>query len=224
MARCDPELSLWIRWLRVGAQLPLEHVAAVLGRECSFIETYYEKHGRHLRFIPSGPPRRDRRPGPKRLISNRTGTRVRILQDLGYGPDQIATILAIDLDELTDFLSRLEPVRRATLRRPRERRRVPGHLRKPVGRPPGLRPARPPTELEGNVVAPLVDPTPPRRAWVGSTSFRESPGASLKLTPEQAVEVRRERAAGASMYELARRYKVARNTIYRVVNDSKEGV
>jgi len=37
------------------------------------------------------------------------------------------------------------------------------------------------------------------------------------LTPEQAAEIRRERAAGSSEYALARKYKVARNTIHAIV-------
>ena len=129
MARLDPELSLWIRWLHVGCELPLEHVATVLGRELSLVADWFQDKGRHLSFVPIGPPRRNRRPGPRRLISAETGTRIRVLNALGYTAVKIAAILAIDPDETTDFLRRLEPKRCAALRRPRLRNRKPPPVR-----------------------------------------------------------------------------------------------
>jgi hypothetical protein len=170
-ARFDPELSLWIRWLHLGCQLPLEHTAAVLGRECSLVTSWFETHVRHVRFIPSGPPRRARRPGPQTLISGRTGTRIRILRDLGYSADRIASILAIPLDETTEFLGRIQPIRRMTLQRPRLRRRKPPPSNPDDAgagshAPAELEPSAPAGEHD-HQVDPLIQP----REWIGPTSL-----------------------------------------------------
>jgi Mor family transcriptional regulator len=54
--------------------------------------------------------------------------------------------------------------------------------------------------------------------WVGPSTFAERPGGQPKLNEDQARDVIRARASGESMYSLAARYKVARNTIYAIVN------
>ena len=56
MARFDPELSQWMRWRHVRCQLPMEHVAAVLGQEIALVASWFETHVQHLSFTPAGPP------------------------------------------------------------------------------------------------------------------------------------------------------------------------
>jgi hypothetical protein len=186
MARFDPELSQWIRWLHVAQQLPTATVAAVLGRDSSFIDEWFEREGSRLRFIPSGPPRRNRRPGPHQLISGRTGTRIRILRDLGYNADRIAAILGLDPAETAEFLQRLTPIRCASLCRPRERRRrkpqptvhpddigPDGLPRAPMAireTPSPTKEATAPAEAS-SVLVDQVQPAPsPGNEWIGSWS------------------------------------------------------
>jgi hypothetical protein len=183
MARFDPELSLWMRWLHVGCQLPLEHVAAVLGRECSLVTSWFETHVRHVRFIPSGPPRRARRPGPQTLISGRTGTRIRILRDLGYTADRIASVLAIPLEETADFLGRIQPIRRATLQRPRPRKRKPLPFHPDdllAGRQPLALVESPPPEPAPSEPVPLAP-----REWVGPASRWDAPRPKRDKPPRR---------------------------------------
>ncbi len=69
------------------------------------------------RRVPASPPRRR----PVSMIGGRTARYVRTLARLGYDGDRIATLLVIDRHAVSDFLLRLEPVRKAELARPRER-------------------------------------------------------------------------------------------------------
>jgi helix-turn-helix, Psq domain len=59
-------------------------------------------------------------------------------------------------------------------------------------------------------------PPPPREPWVGTSS----PHATRKrsLSDEQALEVCRDRANGLSMYAMARKYGVSRNTLYAILD------
>lgn len=186
MARFDPELSQWVRWLYIGQQLPAATVAAVLGRDPSFINDWFEREGWRLLAIPSGPPRRNRRPGPHQLISGRTGTRIRVLRDHGYSADRIAAILGLDHAETAEFSQRLTPIRCASLCRPRQRRR---RKPQPTVHPDDLGPdglPRPPIAIRETpaptkeatvpieafpILVDQVEPAPPpRNEWVGSWS------------------------------------------------------
>jgi hypothetical protein len=108
---------------------------------------------------------------------------------------------------------------RPPLRRP-DRRPTVRHWRElddvgPDGRPLEL--VTPPAaELDDQVGAelPAIAGMPSRCEWIGPTSLT---GGKHKLTDAQALEVRREHAAGSSEYALARKYKVARNTIHAVI-------
>jgi hypothetical protein len=221
MARRDPELSLWIRWLHVGCELPLEHVATVLGRECSFIATWFELNGRRLRFIPSGPPRRDRRPGPRHLISAETGTRIRVLSGLGYDAVKIAAVLAIDPDDTVEFLRRLEPIRCVTLRRPRLRRRESRPAVHPDDVGSSARPLTaivPAAVVEARDLVELEPPAAPPAScpWVGSSS---PTGGKRKLTDIQILEAGELLKSGATFPSVAKRFGVSVNTLRKYVDD-----
>jgi len=61
------------------------------------------------RRVPTGPPRTT----SGRSIVAQTGTRVRRLAELKYGPARTAQILGLHEGDVRDFLARLQPLRRA---------------------------------------------------------------------------------------------------------------
>ena len=141
-----------------------------------------------------------------------------MLDRLHYPASEIAIILDVAVLAVEDLLRRRRPVRAGVtgIVQPRshvEQARVwrnhdddvPAH-----GPPPAA------TVEVDQVVAELpaaVEAPAARNAWDGPTHIGETQGGKPRLTDEQAADVRRERAAGASMYALARKYHVARNTI-----------
>jgi hypothetical protein len=225
----------WIHWLRV-CSLPLPHIAELLAIDLGALDAWANRatrKGRRPR-VPTGPPRRSSKPA---AIRGQNGRHVRVLQSLGYAAPTIARVLDVALPAVEDFLIRITPIRRAALVRPRD------HTEQARIRPPRRRPDPPPprrpldwrelddvgpdgrltvlepppaAELDDQVAAelPAAAPPPPRE-WIGSTTLR--PGGKPRLSEEQAAEVRRERAAGSSEYELARKHKVARNTIHAIL-------
>jgi hypothetical protein len=231
----DRHTQRWIRWLR-GCSLPLPHIAELLSLDLGALDTFANRNGSP---VPTGPPRRSSKPA---AILGQTGCKVRVLQSLGYPVPTIARVLDVELEALEDFLTRLSPIRRAALVRPRSR---PEHARI---RPPRRRPDRSPAPPVGWVdrddvgpdgrpivlvrieppavelddqVEPKLPAAPPAPAgsapWVGSAAFAVHPGGRPTVSEKDAVKIRREHAAGASKAALARKYCVVWNTIHRIV-------
>jgi len=246
----DPDRKVWVHWLCRACHLPLEHAAALLGLEIDDLAVFLARERRGGR-VPNGPPRRSSR---RKAITGQTGTRVKILQALGYSPAETARFLAVQARDVEDLLGRLAPIRRERLARPRsrtEQARVRAQLprfRPPprsVVDPPAAEPWRhrddvgpdgaplmsavvtvAPPECLGEVgtrsssgvgAPPAKTPTPSR--WVGPSTLKAigSAHGRAKLSEDDATEIRRRCAAGESMYSLAKKYKVARNTIYACV-------
>jgi hypothetical protein len=143
----------------------------------------------------------------------------RLVIEHGWTASSVARLYKVKVGDVREALKPRPVPPRFTL---------PRFVPPPVSIPPGwsyrTRPGDiPKTEPSPPIVEPVdCDPkvyvpasiTP----WVGPCTFSAAPGGKPKLSEQQAIEVRRERASGASMYELARRWKVARNTIYAIVN------
>jgi hypothetical protein len=136
-------------------------------------------------------------------------------------------------------VDRIAPIRRAALVCPRskaEQARIRPPRRRPDPRPPLdwrelddvgpdgrplelVEPSPPAAELDHQVDhAPAIVDPPPRCEWVGPTAM--TGGSVRKLRDDQLDDIRRERAAGASVYALARKYGVARNTIYAALKSA----
>jgi hypothetical protein len=187
----------------------------------------------HPASVPTPPPRiwRDCR----RMIVGQTAIKVRRLDALRYPPSAIAVILDVRKAAVEDLLRRCVPRRGTSLTRPRSRPeqarlKPPRRRPEPPAAPPPIDPADawrytdgpspfdpPPVvpaavaELDQVVVDVEAPPPPARNEWVGSASL--TPGGKSKFTDDQAAELQRERAAGATLFELAAKYRVARNTI-----------
>jgi hypothetical protein len=191
----------------------------------------------------TAPPRGGKPLNPGRIrVRDVTGKRIRAMRSLGYQPETIAVVLKIQLRDVKEFMTRTEPIRVEALKRPRTRREqkalrgsLPRFIPPPVeSLPPGFdrrvaQPTPPPAPatisaepLDQVELEPAPSPkfvgTRSHTPWVGPTRFGAGRGGRPSVTEEQAIEIRRKRAAGSTMYALAAEYKVARNTIYAVVN------
>ena len=161
------EQRVWIRWLHGECLLPLEHVADVLGLDLAAVAVYVAwkpRNGGNGRR-PQGPPRYKRSVRGRRGIAilGQTGSKIRRLCVLGYQPTVISLALAIGVDDVRDFVRRLEPIRRARLSRPRGRTEQ-IQIRTPPPRfvPPSLEPIAPgwqwrarPTDVDPPAAAPF---------------------------------------------------------------------
>ena len=236
----DQDKKRWIRWLHDECLLPLEHVADVLELDLAIVADLIAWHGKGRRpRRPTGPPRKGERADRRGLpILGQSGTKIKRLRALGYQPTPIAGMLGLAVDDVKDFIRRLEPIRRGRLSRPRSR--VEQLAIRPTLPPaPPLRrmdpladawnwrarpepPAVPPVvaipvEADDQVVVEARARTPEQpspHAWVGRNDLYERRGGRTKFSDAQADELRRECAAGATIYELAAKYKCERNTIY----------
>jgi len=119
----------------------VREIARELG--CHHWSIYAALNRRALDRSPTGPPRLSNHPENVTAIRAHNGTKVRRLHELGYLSPRIAHLLALDLDEVLDFLSRIRPRRAdAPLRRPRTRREQDGLRPRRIRRPA---PPKPPT-------------------------------------------------------------------------------
>lgn len=103
----------WVRWLR-SCSLPDADIAVVMSYNPAAVAAYAGVPRKPL----AGPPRTT----AGRALLAETGTRVRRLKALRYGPRRIAEILGLNEGDVRDFLERLQPLRRARLVRPRTHR------------------------------------------------------------------------------------------------------
>jgi hypothetical protein len=111
---------VWVRLLTARG-LPPSRVAFVIDVEETIVLA--DLACRHpVRRTTLTPPIHGLYRRPKdRPILGQLGTRVRRLASLGYAAEWIAETLVLKPSTVNDFLSRLEPVRKAELARPRDR-------------------------------------------------------------------------------------------------------
>ncbi len=113
---------LWVGWLHGGCALPLGHVAAVLAVELADVEHDWAIRQRRIVADPTEAPGAR---NPARPILAQTGAKIRSLHRLGYRPERIGQILALEVGRVRDFL------RRSKRRRPRGDRPVDADLVRP---------------------------------------------------------------------------------------------
>jgi hypothetical protein len=110
----------WAVWLTQRG-LSLGHTARILD---TTVETTKADLARRQRYNPAVPPRTQYGRDPAtRPILGHTGTKVRVLRELGHSPARIAHFLLLQPAAVRDFLARLKPLRRG--------RRQPGRLTRP---------------------------------------------------------------------------------------------
>ena len=231
----------WCRWLR-AVGLPTAHIAILLNLDPVEVDSHLAVPSFGSPVFPA--KYIGKRGDPSvRPVTDDTANKIRRLIELDYDVDRIAEILCLQVPMVVNCLRRFTPVRRVALVRPRTRKEQ-ERLQRNQRRRAKAAAVRAARALWVRCASPLDDagckaaiipsadelldlafepaplPCPEPTRWNQTTDERTRWGESngqAKLTRELAREIRQLHADGVSMYELARRFDVARGTIAAIV-------